>query len=86
MEDCAWLYHWEHHSISSCHSMQGNRVEKKPLPEKTSFYNTQVPHTQSKTIGASVGSSNGRTMMELERLTCYKKKKTDVGDNYQFSY
>lgn len=65
--------------------LQGNPIEKKVLPEKMTYYDSQLPHTQSKTIGASVATSNGKTMMELERLTCYRKKRTDIRENYKYS-
>ena len=61
-------------------------MEKKVLPEKVSFYtDNKLPHTQSRSIGASLTSSHGRTMLELERLTCHRKKRTDIGENYKYS-
>ena len=64
---------------------QGNPVEKKTLPEMVSYYDSRLPHTQSQTIGASAASSTGRSMMELEGLTCHRKRRTDITDNYQYS-
>ena len=69
-----------------CNCFQGNPVEKKALPEKASFFaDSLLPHTQSQAIGGSLASSHGRSMMELERLTCHRKRRTDIGDNYNYS-
>ena len=66
--------------------VQGNPVEKKVLPERVSFYtDSHLPHTQSQTIGASLASSHSRSMIELERLTSHRKRRTDIGDNYKYS-
>ena len=72
--------------VSLYNCFQGNPVEKKALPEKASFFtDSHLPHTQSQAIGASLASSHGRSMMELERLTCHRKRRTDIGDNYKYS-
>ena len=73
--------------LSHSLSLQGAPVEKKVLPEKVSYYReSRLPHTQAGTVGASLSSPHSRDMLQLERLTYHGKKRSDIHNNYQFSY
>ena len=62
-------------------------MEKKVLPEKVSYYkDSRLPHTQSGTVGASLSSPHSKEMMQLERMTYQGKKRTDIHNNYKYSY
>ena len=61
---------------------QGNPRPQKQLPEKVSFFTETVPPTITKQFGSRLHNPNAREILRLEMSTCYKKRKSDLGNYY----
>lgn len=69
------------------YNYQGRSLEKKAdgKPKETKYitpYNGSIPVTTSKQYGHRLGTPQSCKMSQLERLTCYHKKKSGIADNY----
>ena len=61
---------------------QGNPTPQKQLPEKVSVFSETIPPTMAKQFGSRLQSPNAREILRLEMSTCYKKRKSDLGNYY----
>jgi abhydrolase domain-containing protein 1/3 len=61
---------------------QGNPRPQKKLPEKVPFFTENVPPTTAKQFGSRLQNPNAREILRLEMSTCYKKRKSDLGNYY----
>ena len=67
--------------LAICDHLQGNQMEKEPLPEKASIFSSDMPNTNSGNYGNRVNTDLGRQMQNLEYKFYAEKRRRKLGND-----
>jgi hypothetical protein len=61
---------------------KGKPRVKKESPPKTNLFTSKLPHTTNQMYGSQISSPETLKITKIERLTCYRKRKSDLSNYY----